>query len=244
MALVEKWINVVDPVLNPVAPHVIARHYLLSDGRVKGKTPRLVLAIHGGHGHAEKMATEHLTPKPGYVIAYPSGSNKLLRVRVDGENLSWNTYSPYESGQGWAGEAGVNDELFLTSLVSKLCSEYAITKRFGVGVSRGGMMVFHLACDKALFNGIATVATTIAEPLLSCNCIHVPDIHIHGDSDNLVGWEQPSTSQPWPIAKPRITWWQNSGTGHELHVIPNGEHEWNMGGFDTTGNIWRFFDKL
>jgi hypothetical protein len=140
MALVEKWINVVDPVLNPVAPHVIARHYLVADGRVKGKTPRLVLAIHGGHGHAEKMATEHLTPKPGYVIAYPSGSNKLLRVRVDGENLSWNTYSPYESGQGWAGESGVNDELFLTSLVSKLCSEYAITKTFGVGVSRGGMM--------------------------------------------------------------------------------------------------------
>jgi poly(3-hydroxybutyrate) depolymerase len=247
--LTDAWINVVDPVLNPIAPHVIARHYLVWDGRsncAPGQTARLVIAMHGGHGSPADFS-QKFVPQGAYVVAYPSGSNKgpfpWSPVTVSGDNLLWNTSSPFEEGQGWAGEAGVNDDLFITSLVAKLKADFGLTTVFGAGHSRGGMLAFHLACDKQLFNGgIATVATTIAEPLLSCNCTHVPDIHIHGTLDDLVGWEEP-TSRPWPIAKPRITWWQNSGSGHELHVITGGEHAWDsMPGFDTTGNVWRFFD--
>ena len=242
------WINITDPVLNPVAPHVIARHYLVWDGRAScgAKVPRLVIALHGGHGNATKMATEYLTPQGCYVVAYPSGSNKGLlgQIRVSGDNLSWNTSSPYETGQGWAGEAGVNDDLFITSLVTALKAQYGLSKVLVVGVSRGGMLAFHLACDTTLFSVIATVATTINDT--SCNpATHIPNLHIHGTADDEVCWNQDYAScAPWPKARPKIVeFWQASGVGHDRHIIIGGTHQWQPNGtFDTLGTVWHFLD--
>ena len=242
--LKDAWITVVDPVLNPVAPHSISRHYLIWDGREGPEAP-LVVAFHGGHGSAEVMANDYLIPRGGYVVAYPSGSNKgpfaSSPIRVSGDNLSWNTSSPYEVGQGWAGEAGVNDDLFITTLVTALKAQFNCNKAFVVGVSRGGMMAFHYACTTNLFSAMATVATTILDPL---PVTRIPDIHVHGTADPQVCWDVWQDScAPWPKAKPLVSSWQASGS-HELHVIPNGVHAWSPNGvFDTTGAIWNFLSN-
>jgi predicted esterase len=242
------WIKVADPVLNPTAPNVIARHYLLWDGRTNcatGKAPRLVLAFHGRHGNAEKMATEYLIPKGCYIAAYPSGSNNVLGViRVSGADLSWNTSSPYEKGKGWAGEAGVNDDLFITTLVDALKAQYSLTTAFAVGLSRGGMMAFHLACDTTMFSAIATVATTISDGTCS-PAVHIPNLHIHGTADYLVCWDfMHSSCEQWPLAYPAVVrFWQASGKGHVLVALLGGKHAWQPTlDYDTTKKIWAFLD--
>jgi poly(3-hydroxybutyrate) depolymerase len=246
--LTDQWINVVDPVLNPSGLHVIARHYKLWDGRANcaiGQTARLVIAIHGGHGSPADFS-QKFTPQGCYVVAYPAGSNKILgQIRVSGSNLSWNTSSAYEAGQGWAGESGVSDDLFLTNLVNKLKADFALTTVFAAGHSRGGIMTYHLACDTGLFSAIATVGTTLSDA--TCSRLgSVPNIHVHGLNDTLMCWTASGGDcVPWAPARPGVFQWQGivPGPGHERHLIANGEHAWDsMPGFDTTGNVWRFFD--
>ena len=242
----DAWIDVTDPVLEPTAPYLIARHYLVWDGRENcgiGETARLVVAFHGGAGSAESMAD--LLPGEGcYVVAYPSGSNKVFgQIRVSGNTLSWNASSG--TTQGWAENNGVNDDLFVASLVAALKAAFGLTAVFAVGRSKGGMLAFHLACDTATFAALATVASTISDP--SCDiAFHVPNLHIHGTADDRVCWfVWYSSCDPWPKARPKIVgFWQAQDEGHELHVISGGTHGWQpVAGFDTAGTVWMYLNN-
>ena len=224
---VDAWIDITDPVLEPTAPHVIARHYKLWDGRPncpQGQTARLVVAFHGGLGNANKMATEYLTPpavNKCYVVAYPSGSNKGANgvIRVSGDFLLWNISAPLTEGIGWPAEAGVNDDLFVASLVATLKAQYGLTTAFAVGVSMGGMLAFHQACDTANFAALATVATTIADP--TCDiAYHIPDLHIHGTADTDVCWALTGAQcDPWPRARPLVLDYQAQDGPHERQIV-------------------------
>ena len=172
-------------------------------------------------------------------MAYPSGSNKGLmgQIRVSGDFLLWNIAAPGIDA-GWPNAAGVNDDLFVASLVATLKAELGLQTAFAVGVSLGGMFAFHQACDTANFAAVATVATTIADP--SCDiAYHVPDLHIHGTSDTDVCWFAGANCEPWPAARPLVLNYQASGGPHERQIIVGGVHAWDMGnGYDTTGKIW------
>ena len=248
---VEFTIPVYDPVLKTWGDHIINRHYLVSDGRVKGKAAKLVIACHGGHGSAEKMLPR-VPGRAGYVTVYPSGSDNgaFGLARVDGNFLSWHTYGPdeIESAQGWAGANKVNDELFLSSLIAECKARYGTIGTYGVGVSRGGMMVYHMSLALDAFDAVAGIATSITSGTKYTPSGLVPNLHIHGDDDHLVSWEKwYDTCAPWPQAKPLIAapgGWQGRGEGHELHIVPNGQHAWDMEtGFDTTGTVERFLDR-
>lgn len=239
------WFNVTDPVLQPNGDHVIARHYLIWDGRQNckpHKQARLVVVFHGGNNSAEVMAS-WLTPRGCYVVAYPSGSNMTNGVvRVSGDILLWNASSEVE--RGWPGEAGVNDDLFIKTLVSTLKANYGLTTAFAVGPSKGGMMAFHYACDTTMFSAIATVASTISDPTCS-PAVHIANLHIHGTADDLVCWDfMHSSCEPWPLAYPRVvSFWQASGKGHVLVVLTGGVHAWRpTPDYDTTGKVWTFLD--
>ena len=251
-SIADAWIDITDPVLEPTAPHVIARHYKLWDGRPNcgpGETARLVVAFHGGLGNANKMATEYLTPpavNKCYVIAYPSGSNKGQAgvIRVSGDFLLWNISAPLTEGIGWPAEAGVNDDLFVDSLVATLKAQYSLTTAFAVGVSMGGMLAFHQACDTANFAALATVATTIFDD--TCDiAYHIPNLHIHGTADSDVCWlTWYSSCEPWPKARPVVLWWQAQDGPHEKHILLGGTHAWQpTPGYDTTGTIWTWLDS-
>ena len=244
--ITDAWINVTDPVLNPIAPNVIARHYLIADGRANcavGQTARLVVALHGGAGSAASMASMLPLGSRCYVVVYPSGSNKPLGqpIQVSGTNLSWNASSTVE--QGWAGNNGVNDDLFIASVISAVKSAYGLTTTFGVGLSKGGMLMYHLACDAGTFAAVAGVATTFSDT--SCSpASYVPDLHIHGDNDHNVCWSAWfSGCSPWPKAQPPVASWQANGSGHQLNVVPGGVHGWRpLDSFDTPGTVWTFLN--
>lgn len=243
-AITDGWINITDPVLKPTGNHIIARHYLVWDGRpncAQGQTARLVVALHGGAGSAEGMATM-LVAQGCYVVVYPSGSNKPLGspIQVSGTNLSWNASSV--TPQGWAENNGVNDDLFIGSLITSVKATYSLATTFGAGLSKGGMLMMHLACDAGTFAALAGVSTTISDP--TCfPAAYVPDLHIHGDDDHNVCWSTWFAScDPWPKAQPPIAAWQNHGTGHELHVIAGGVHGWNPGGYDSNAAVWTYLN--
>ena len=240
----DAWITIVDPVLNPEGDHTISRHYLIWDGRnncAPSKKPRLVVALHGGRGNAEKMANEYLTPQGCYIVVYPSGSNKGLlgNIRVSGDNLLWNISAPYEAG--WPNAAGVNDTLFITALVNAMKAQYGIDKAFVVGVSMGGMMAFRLASTTELFSAMATVATVNLEDTLPA--VHIPDLHIHGTADTDISWFG-NTETVWPAARPTVLEWQASDGPHKKQIIVGGVHAWDMGnGYNTTGEIWAWLNE-
>jgi poly(3-hydroxybutyrate) depolymerase len=239
--LTDATINVYDPVLKPLGNHIIARHYLVWDGRANcapGQTARLVVAFHGALGSAEGMA-ENFAPQGCYVVAYPSGSNKILLVKVDGNNLFWNPSTLYPLG--WAETNGVNDGLFISSLVAKLKNDYGLTTAFAVGHSQGGLLTYHLACDKTLFAAIATIATTMADP--SCSpATHVPNLHVHGTADTLMCWDTSGGGcAAWTPANTGVNWWQATGANHSLVLVEGGEHPWNT--LSATGAVWSFLDS-
>ena len=241
--LADAWINVYDPVLKPGGNHIIARHYLVWDGRVncpQGQTARLVVGFHGALGSAEGFA-DTFVPQGCYVAVYPSGSKNAIREsnRVSGNNLYWNPATAYPFG--WAEENGVNDKLFVASLVAKVKADYGLTTAFAFGHSQGGLLTYHLACDKTLFAAIATVATTMADPTCA-PAVHVPNVHIHGLSDDLMCWDTSGGfCAPWTPASTGVSWWQSLGSGHDLHLIEGGEHPWDsLPG--ATAAVWAYLD--
>ena len=244
--LTDAWINVYDPVLKPGGNHIIARHYLVWDGRGNcqpEQTARLVVGFHGALGSAEAFSDVFIA-QGCYVVAYPSGSKNAIleQNRVSGNNLYWNpsTDNPF----GWAETNNVNDKLFVANLVAKVKTDYGLTTAFAVGHSQGGLLTYHLACDTAHFAAIATVATTMADPTCSPPT-HVPNIHVHGLSDGLMCWDTSGGfCSAWSPANTGVAWWQAAGWGHELHLVEGGEHAWDsMPGFDTTGAVWTYFDS-
>lgn len=105
---------------------------------------------------------------------------------------------------GW-GVSSVDDVGFTSALIDTLASQYTIDldRVYSTGMSNGGFMSFHLACN--LSNRIAAIASVtgsiVPATLSSCNPSHpIPVLQIHGDSDGTVpyaggfGWSSPVSS--------------------------------------------------
>lgn len=146
----------------------------------------LVLAFHGGGGHAEYMANDahyglqSMAEREGFAIAFPNGYSKL----PGGKFATWNA-------GGCCGDArdrGVDDVGFARAVVADVQQRRAIERSriFATGMSNGGMMSHRLACDAAdLFRAVASVAgtdaTTTCQPSRS-----VAVLHIHAKDDTHV----------------------------------------------------------
>lgn len=146
----------------------------------------LVLALHGGGGHAEFMADESRyglrgkADAAGFVVAFPNGQSRWPGGRL----ATWNA-------GGCCGEArdrGVDDVGFLRAVAAELQRRVAIDPRriFATGMSNGGMMALRLACDAAdLFRAVASVAGTDAT--LACRPARpVPVLLVHARDDTHV----------------------------------------------------------
>jgi poly(3-hydroxybutyrate) depolymerase len=238
-----RTIRVVDPVLKPTGSNKVDRQYLLWDGRSNcgpGETAQLVIAIHGGSGNPNGMANK-FEPQGCSVIAYPAGTKKgwFGAWKLDGG--SWNASS--ETPSGAPEKAGVNDDGFMEKLADFLQSSYHLGPPAWVGLSKGGMLVYHVACDAvAPVAAVVGVATTISDPTCAPG-VPAPNHHIHGRGDILVCWEDwyPSCD-PWPLAKPRITMWQSYGTGHRTPwLIADEPHGWPDGANEA---VWDYLSTL
>jgi polyhydroxybutyrate depolymerase len=154
-----------------------------------GAPAPLVLALHGGGGHAEFMADDEryglisAAERDGYVVAFPSGHSRLPRGRL----ATWNA-----GGCCGAARDTASDDLgFLRALVERIAAEHPVdrTRVIAVGMSNGGMMAYRLACEAAdLVAGIVAVAGTEAYvDAAACKPSRpVSVLHIHARDDTHV----------------------------------------------------------
>ncbi len=146
----------------------------------------LVLAFHGGGGHAEYMADDEkygLQKKAdaaGFVVAFPNGYSKL----PGGKFATWNA-------GGCCGDARdrqVDDVGFARAVVAAIQGRYSIdaTRVFATGMSNGGMLSHRLACEAAdVFRAVASVAGTDATAICTPSK-PISVLHIHARDDDHV----------------------------------------------------------
>lgn len=156
----------------------------LPTGYDAGTPAPLVLAFHGGGGHAEYMAENYglqrKADEAGFVVAFPNGYSKF----PGGKFATWNA-------GGCCGDArdkGSDDVAFARAVVAAIQAKYAIAadRVFATGMSNGGMLSHRLACEAAdVFRAVASVAGTDATP--SCTPSRpISVLHIHAKDDDHV----------------------------------------------------------
>ena len=146
----------------------------------------LVLAFHGGGGHAAYIADDARyglvakAEREGFVVAFPNGYSRFPRGRL----ATWNA-------GGCCGEArdrAVDDVGFVRAVVARVKSRVAIdgARVFAAGMSNGGMLAHRLACEAPdVFRAVASVAGTDA----TANCAPsrpASVLHIHARNDTHV----------------------------------------------------------
>lgn len=136
------------------------RSFLL---RLPGSLPRdgarlpLVIALHGGGGHAANM--EEMTGftakarQEGFIVVYPEGSGRLRH-----SFLTWN--AGHCCGQ--AMEKREDDAGFIRALIEHLEANYPVDpmRIYATGMSNGGMMTHRLGSE--LGDRLAAIAPVVA----------------------------------------------------------------------------------
>lgn len=146
----------------------------------------LVVALHGGGGHAEYMADDTrygllgAADRNGFIVVFPNGDSRFPGGRL----ATWNA-------GGCCGEArdrGIDDVGFVRAVVADVQTGLRIdpARIFATGMSNGAMMSYRLACEAAdLFRGVAAVAGT--EAVAHCHPSRaVAVLHIHARNDTHV----------------------------------------------------------
>lgn len=166
----------------------IQRQYLvhLPAGHDASQPTPLVLALHGGGGHAAQMADDDRyglvkkADEAGFIVVFPNGYSKL----PGGRFATWNA-------GGCCGDARdrqIDDVGFLRAVVAAVKAQVPVdaSRVFAVGMSNGGMMSHRLACDAPdLFRAVASVAGTDATA--ACQPSQpISVLHIHARDDRHV----------------------------------------------------------
>ncbi len=152
----------------------------------------LVLALHGGGGHAEFMADDaryglvSAAEREGFVVAFPNGFSRLPRGRL----ATWNAGGCC----GAARDRGSDDVGFLRALVAHIAARHPVDPKrvVATGMSNGGMMAYRLACEATdLLAGIVPVAGTEAyTQAADCRPSRpLSVLHIHARDDSHVRFE-------------------------------------------------------
>jgi polyhydroxybutyrate depolymerase len=149
----------------------------------------LVLAFHGGGGHAaymaddEKYGLQRKADAAGFVVAFPNGYSKF----PGGKFATWNA-------GGCCGDArdrSIDDVGFARAVVAAVKARFNIdaARVYATGMSNGGMFSHRLACEAAdVFRAVASVAGTDATP--SCTPSRpISVLHIHARDDDHVRFD-------------------------------------------------------
>lgn len=159
------------------------RHALVHVPANAKPRPALVLAFHGGGGHAEIMARDRLygltaqSERSGDVLVFPNGFSRLPGDRF----ATWNAGLCC----GQAQERGVDDVGFVRALLAELRQRVAFDERrvYAIGMSNGAMLSHRLACElPGTFAAIGAVAGTDGTPTcVPARPVAVLQIHARDD---------------------------------------------------------------
>jgi polyhydroxybutyrate depolymerase len=159
----------------------------------------LLFNFHGyGSNASQQMTYGNFRPiadTAGFLIVHPQGT-------LDNTNTA-------HFNVGWGG-SGTDDLGFTEALIDSLSADYMIdqSRIYSTGMSNGGFMSFHLACN--LSNRIAAIGSVTGSivpfTLTNCNASHpTPVLQIHGTIDPTVpynggaGWSEsiPNLMSHW-----------------------------------------------
>lgn len=161
----------------------------------------LLLNFHGyGSNASQQMSYGNFRPiadTAGFLIVHPQGT-------LDNSNTT-------HFNVGWGG-SGTDDVGFTSALIDSLSADYAIdqSRIYSTGMSNGGFMSFHLACN--LSNRIAAIGSVTGSmvpfTMANCNASHpTPVLQIHGTADATVPYNGASG---WTASIPSVmTHWAN-----------------------------------
>lgn len=143
----------------------------------------LLMVFHMRIGNAWIMRDvtqfNELANQEGFIVIYPDG---YRRSWADGSQR-------YEADQ-----AGIDDLLFVQTLLASLSSRFSIDERriYATGFSNGGFFAQRLGCELSeQIRAVATVGAVLPEAVLeSCEPSRaVPMLMIHGRADQDMPWE-------------------------------------------------------
>jgi polyhydroxybutyrate depolymerase len=180
-------------------------------GYSAGRPLPLVLAFHGGGGTAVRMAAQtrmhDLAREEEFIAVYPEGTGFGRR-----RGGTWNAGG--NPPQGWAERHGIDDVGYVRRLIALLSGLYAIDgkKIYAVGVSKGGMLAYHLACQ--LSDTIAAVGV-VAGTMTGTECRPrnpVAVMHVHGTADQNVPFDggrgaRTARGANWPPVSHGLAYW-------------------------------------
>lgn len=166
----------------------------------EGRPLPLVIAFHGGGGHAknqqEYSQLDRLADREGFVSVYPDGSGGLGR-----RLLTWNAGSCC----GPAMREGVDDVGFVRALVAEVARLLPIDRRrvYATGLSNGAMMAYRLAAEAPdLVAAIAPVAGA-ADIAPKPGSRAVPVMHVHSVDDPRALYAG-GLGPPFPLTRQRV----------------------------------------
>jgi len=224
------------------------------------KSYKLLLAFHGSGQKAKAMqGMASLESVSGnYIVVYPQS-------KVEEWNEGCDCNKPHR--------LGVDDLSFVEDVVADVKNKYNIIEDelYAVGFSQGGLFTQNLMCNSKLtFNGVASVASPMSEPLSQqCNIVQDTNyLMVHGKSDSTLPFEGlkhdnfgliSSESAIDFIAKENgienelkvensgaITQYTYENDAHinQLIAIEGAGHSWSFNEFETTKQVVKFFDSV
>jgi polyhydroxybutyrate depolymerase len=180
----------------------------------------LVLAFHGGGGHARNMPKftgfDELADAQGFIVAYPESFNK-----------NWNDTRGFSTA---------DDVGFIRALITELERLYKVDPRhvYATGISNGGFFSARLACDLSdKIAAFASVAATMPETLAPvCKPTQsVSAMFMHGTKDPLVpingGPISRSRGRPLSLADAAKFWRDRDQTSPKVTAedLPDHAHD-------------------
>lgn len=221
----------------------------------------LLLNLHGYTMTAEEQMSygdfRGIAEDKGFIIVHPQGT-KDLRGKTHW-NVGWVLPDSVPIVGGMP-TSSTDDLGFLKKLIIKMKEDYRIHTGnvFSTGMSNGGFMSYHLACN-GVTSGVASVTGSMSDATYNnCNGSK-PVLDIHGTSDNVVAYDG---STAWNVSTPQVIekWVQNNncnetptstvdgdiqhdvysgGTAVEHYKISGWGHDWPSW---ASRKVWSFFE--
>ena len=175
--------------------NIIREYYIyIPSSYTPSSNASLMFVLHGYGSSATNImfysSFQNLAEEDSYIIVYPQGS--LLNGVTH-----WNV-------GGWTIGSTANDVDFIETIIELVDNEYFINNEriYSTGMSNGGYMSYHLACNTNLFAAVASVTGSMTpETYNNCSPTNATSIlQIHGLQDFTV----PYTGAPWSKTIPEV----------------------------------------
>ena len=196
------------------------------------KSIPLLFALHGygstARNHFSYTNYQSLADANNFVIVFPQGY--AMNTALASSSSHWNV-------GGWTIGSNVNDIDFIDSVIELVSNKVQIdeTRIYSSGMSNGGFMSYHLACN--LSTKIAAIASVTGsmtpETYSSCSPNHpTPILQIHGLRDAVVPYNGLSYIESIPKVMQYWSEYNSCDLEPEILVVDNFDDDYSVN-FET-----------